>query len=391
MMRVGVGQSQRTILADALEDATTMAMGNAQLAKADLAVVFATVEYQEDYGKLFHTIHEISGCDHLVGCSGMSVLTSAGEFEGESAVAVLVLRSDEVTAKPFLVSSDDSAPIGAAIRESISSEIHENSLLVVLPDVRSVSPEALVHQIGEDGRRLPIVGGAASGSPDGQYIYGWHDEEVVESGIAGMLLTGAFHTEIGVAQGCQPIGQLLEINRAEGNVIYEVNGNPALDALQGALESLTSEELRQSGRVVFIGIAMDRENPAPRRGDFLVRNLVGYDQESGAIAVSEEVSEGQFVQFHLRNSFAAKKEIQEIALDLHERTLEQPPAFGMYFNCLGRGKGLYGEANHDIQIIKQRFPELPVIGFFGNAEFAPIGGKNFAHAYTGALVLCCEE
>ncbi len=390
-MRVGVGQSQRTILADALEDATTMAMGNAQLAKADLAVVFATVEYQEDYGQLFHTIHAISGCDHLVGCSGMSVLTSAGEFEGESAVAVLVLRSDEVTAKPFLVSSDDSAPIGAAIRESISSEIHENSLLVVLPDVRSVSPEALVHQIGEDGRRLPIVGGAASGSPDGQYIYGWRDEEVVESGIAGMLLTGAFHTEIGVAQGCQPIGQLLEINRAEGNVIYEVNGNPALDALQGALESLTSEELRQSGRVVFIGIAMDRENPAPRRGDFLVRNLVGYDQESGAIAVSEEVSEGQFVQFHLRNSFAAKKEIQEIALDLHERTLEQPPAFGMYFNCLGRGKGLYGEANHDIQIIKQRFPELPVIGFFGNAEFAPIGGKNFAHAYTGALVLCCEE
>ncbi len=391
MMRVGVGQSQRTILADALEDATTMAMGNAQLAKADLAVVFATVDYQADYGQLFRTIHEISGCDHLVGCSGMSVLTSAGEFEGESAVAVLVLRSDDVTAMPFLVSSDDSSTIGSAIHERISSETHENSLLVVLPDARCVSPEALVHQIGEDGRRLPIVGGAASGSSDGQEIYGWHDEEVVESGVAGMLLTGAFHAEIGVAQGCQPIGHPLKINRAEGNVIYEVNGNPALDGLQGSLESLTAEELRQSGRVVFIGIAMDKENPAPQRGDFLVRNLVGYDKESGAIAVSENVSEGQFIQFHLRNSASANKEIHEIVLDLHERTREQPPVFGMYFNCLGRGKGLYGKANHDIQIIKQRFPELPVIGFFGNAEFAPIGGRNFAHAYTGALVLCSEK
>ena len=389
-MRVGVGQSQRTVLADALEDATTMAMGNAQLAKADLAVVFATVDYQADYGQLFHTIHEISGCDHLVGCSAMSVLTSAGEIEGESAVAVLVLRSDDVSAIPFLVSSDDSSTIGAAIRERISSKIHENSLLVVLPDVRCVSPEALVHQIGEDGRRLPIVGGAASGSSDGQDIYGWHDEEVVESGVAGMLLTGAFHTEIGVAQGCQPIGHPLEINRAEGNVIYEVNGNPALDGLQGALESLTAEELRQSGRVVFIGIAMDKENPAPQRGDFLVRNLVGYDKESGAIAVSENVSAGQLIQFHLRNPSSANKEIQEIVLDLHERTRERPPAFGMYFNCLGRGKGLYGKANHDIQIIKERFPDLPVIGFFGNAEFAPIGGRNFAHAYTGALVLCSE-
>ena len=390
-MRVGVGQSQRTVLADALEDATTIAMGNAQLAKADLAVVFATVDYRADYGQLFHTIHEISGCDHLVGCSGMSVLTSAGEIEGESAVAVLVLRSDDVSAIPFLVSSDDSSTIGAAIRERISSKIHDNSLLVVLPDVRCVSPEALVHQIDEDGKRLPIVGGAASGSPDGQDIYGWHDEQIVESGVAGMLLTGAFHTEIGVAQGCQPIGHLLEINRAEGNVIYEVNGKPALEGLQGALESLSADELRQSGRVVFIGIAMDKENPAPQRGDFLVRNLVVYDKESGAIAVSENVSEGQFIQFHLRNSVSADKEIQEIVVDLHKRTREQPPAFGMYFNCLGRGKGLYGKANHDIQIIKERFPDLPVIGFFGNAEFAPIGGRNFAHAYTGALVLCSDE
>ena len=390
MMRVGVGQSQRTALADALEDAATIAMGNAQLAKADLAVVFATVDYQADYGQLFHTIHEVSGCDHLVGCSGMSVLTSVGEIEGEPAVAVLVLRSDDVSAMPFLVSSDDSSMIGAAIRERISPKLNENSLLVVLPDVRCISPEALVHQIGEDGNRLPIVGAAASGSPDGQYIYEWLDGEVVEAGVAGMLLTGAIHTEIGVAQGCQPIGRSLEITRAEGNVIYEVNGGPALDGLQGALESLSTEDLRQSGRVVFIGIAMEKENPAPQRGDFLVRNVVGYDKESGAIAVSESVSEGQLIQFHLRNSSSADKEIQEIVLDLHKRTREQPPAFGMYFNCLGRGKGLYGEANHDIRIIKQRFPDLPVIGFFGNAEFAPIGGRNFAHAYTGALVLCSE-
>ena len=247
-----------------------------------------------------------------------------------------------------------------------------------------------MHQIGEDGNRLPIVGAAASGSPDGQYIYEWLDGEVVEAGVAGMLLTGAIHTEIGVAQGCQPIGRPLEITRAEGNVIYEVNGGPALDGLQGALESLSAEDLRQSGRVVFIGIAMEKENPAPQCGDFLVRNLVGYDKESGAIAVSESVSEGQLIQFHLRNSSSADKEIQEIVLDLHKRTREQPPAFGMYFNCLGRGKGLYGEANHDIQIIKQSFPDLPVIGFFGNAEFAPIGGRNFAHTYTGALVLCSE-
>ncbi len=391
MMRVGVGHSQRSVLADALEEAATMAMGNARLAKADLAVVFATVDYRADYGQLFQTVHEISGCDHLVGCSGMTVLTSIEEFEDRSAVAVLVLSSDNVSATPFLVTPDDSSMIGAAIRERVSSRPREKSLLVVLPNVRGVGPEVLLRQIGEDGSDLPIVGAAASGSPDGQYTYVWHNDEVVETGVAGMLLTGAFQTEIGVAQGCQPIGRVAEVTRAEGNVMYEVDGKPALNGLYGALESLSVEELRQSGRTVFLGIAMDKENPAPQRGDFLVRNLVGYDNESAAIAVSENVSEGQLIQFHLRNAGAASQEIREIVLDLYKRTRENPPVFGMYFNCLGRGKGLYGLMNHDNLMIRRTFPDLPIIGFFGNAEFAPIGGRNFAHAYTGALVLCSDE
>ena len=126
----------------------------------------------------------------------------------------------------------------------------------------------------------------------------------------------------------------------------------------------------------------------PTRGDFLIRNLVGINEEHAALAISEEVTEGQLVQFHLRNPLAAAEEIQAIITQLAEKTRSQSPAFGLYFNCLGRGKGLYGAANHDIGIIQEKFPGLPVIGFFGNSEFAPIGGHNFAHAYTGVFVLC---
>ena len=101
----------------------------------------------------------------------MNILRSAGGFEGEPAVAVLVLRSDDVSALPFLVSTDDASTIGTGIRERISNELRENSLLVVLPDVRGVRPEALVAQIGENASEFPIVGAAASGDPSGQYTY----------------------------------------------------------------------------------------------------------------------------------------------------------------------------------------------------------------------------
>ena len=62
------------------------------------------------------------------------------------------------------------------------------------------------------------------------------------------------------------------------------------------------------------------------------------------------------MQFHLRNPAAAAEEIEAIVAQLAEKTREQSPAFGLYFNCLGRGKGLYGVTNHDINIIQEQFP-----------------------------------
>ena len=189
-------------------------------------------------------------------------------------------------------------------------------------------------------------------------------------------------------KGCQPIGKPREVTKADGQVIFELDGEPALENFKGTLQLLTQDDIRRSGGTVFVGIAMDDTNKNPTRGDFLIRNLVGISEQHAALAISEEVKVGQLVQFHLRNPAAAAEEIQAIVAQLAEKTREQSPAFGLYFNCLGRGKGLYGVTNHDINIIQQQFPGLPVIGFFGNSEFAPIGGQNFAHAYTGVFVLC---
>ena len=317
----------------------------------------------------------------------MSVLTSAGEFEEEPALAVMVIRSEQLSAVSFSARGT-AAEVGEQIQKDIQSELGNDALLVIFPDVRAVNPAELVTHLGDDGTELPVVGAAVSGDATGAQMYHWKGEEATEGGLTGILLTGDFNTEIGVAQGCQPIGRPREVTRAEGRVIFELDGEPALENFKGTLQLLTQDDIRRSGGTVFVGIAMDPENKNPIRGDFLIRNLIGINEEHDALAVSEEITEGQLVQFHLRNPNAAAEEIQVILTQLAEKTRQQPPAFGLYFNCLGRGKGLYGAANHDIGVIQEKFPGLPVIGFFGNSEFAPIGGRNFAHAYTGVFVLC---
>ena len=390
MIRAGVGHSFSVSGVEAATQATTMAMGVAKLAKADIAFVFTTVDYQSEYTQLCEAVQKISDCEHLIGCSGMGVLTSDGEFEGRSVVAVLVLRSDQLSALSFCVSEDATSPVGTTIRNRIQPELGKNSLLVVLPDVRCVEPTELIQQIGGNGEVLPIVGGAASGDPMGGQMHQWCGTDITEAGVAGVLLTGDFHTEIGVAQGCQPIGNPAKITRAEDNLIFELDRREAVEVLQESLALLTEEDIQRSGRMIFIGIAMDMSNRSPKPGDYLIRNITGIDPQGAAVGVAERIETGQIVQFHLRNPFAAAEDIHAIVNRLYERAQAHPPAFGLYFNCLGRGAGLYGKADHDIQIIKEKFPDLPIIGFFGNAEFAPIGNRNFAHAYTGALVLCSE-
>ncbi len=50
-----------------------------------------------------------------------------------------------------------------------------------------------------------------------------------------------------------------------------------------------------------------------------------------------------------------------------------------------------GGPDHDVTLIREQLGKFPLVGFFGNGEFAPIGRRNFFHTYTGALVVFPED
>ncbi|MGH7321763.1 MAG: FIST C-terminal domain-containing protein, partial [Candidatus Rokuibacteriota bacterium] len=114
------------------------------------------------------------------------------------------------------------------------------------------------------------------------------------------------------------------------------------------------------------------------------------DQATGAVAVGERVRVGQTVQFQIRDAEAAREDLCGMLEELRKRLAGRRPAFGCYFNCAGRGRGLFGVPDHDVTLIRQHLGDFPLVGFFGNGEFAPIGRRNFFHNYTGALVVFPE-
>jgi small ligand-binding sensory domain FIST len=351
---------------------------------ADVALVFTTGEALDRAHELLHVVRRVTGARAVVGCSGAGVLTERGEIEGRPAVAVLTLGSESLVATPALVETggDIGGPAGADLAERIGGTVAEGGCLLVLPDPGGLEPHALLAALADALGFLPVVGAVAAGTPFFELL----NTDASRGALAGLALSGV-EPVIGVAQGCMPIGAPYVITRAEGNVVREIGSRPAVEILAEAIRSLDDPEARIRRAGIFAGLAMDPAKSPLERGDFLVRNLVGVDRATGAVALADSVRAGQTIQFQIRDARASREDLQATLETLAGRLAGRRPRFGCYFNCAGRGEGLFGVPDHDVTLIRERLGEFPLVGFFGNGEFAPIGRRNFFHTYTGALVV----
>ena len=389
MLRSGAGHSNDADGMHAVEAALSEALKGLGDGAVDAAFLFLTYHHIGDAADIVDVVIDRVETEAVFGCSGMGVLTDARENDREPGVAVLVLGGDHLEVTPIVAEGDDA---GAIIGEQVVARGTADTLLVLICGIYSNSATCL-KQIAEVAGDVPVVGGVASGNPWGAtspQTLQWCGRWIGAYGVVGALLTGV-KVATGVAQGCQPFGQAYAITRAEGNVIQQIAFVPAVDALKEALNTLSAEERADLRNTIFVGLAMDEYAIERGRGDFLIRSLTHIDEQSGAIAINEQVSVGQTIQFNRRTPHAGHEDMVKVMQELRQSVGRPSNTCGLYFNCLGRGFGLYGQPDHDVLVIRKHLGAFPMAGFFGNSELAPVGGRNFVHSYTGALVLIWEE
>ncbi len=123
------------------------------------------------------------------------------------------------------------------------------------------------------------------------------------------------------------------------------------------------------------------------RGDFLVRNLIGGDPNSGVLAVAALPRAGQTIQFHRRDAVAANEDMGEL-LAREKQKIDGATIYGGCICCCnGRGKNLFGQPDHDAELVQKEFGPLGLAGFYGNGEIGPVGEKNYLHGFTASLAL----
>ncbi|MBX3370121.1 MAG: FIST C-terminal domain-containing protein, partial [Nitrospira sp.] len=233
------------------------------------------------------------------------------------------------------------------------------------------------------------LGGLAGGGQDLGENRLFLDDQVYRDGLVGVALSGHIAVRTVISQGCRPIGDRFIVTKAEHNMIQEFGGIPALHCLQTVFEQLNSEERAQAQRALHIGIAMDEQRAQFTRGDFLIRNLLGADQQTGAIVIGDVVQEGQTVQFQVRDAHSADEDLHAL-LATPPRGLPSRPLGALLFSCCGRGKGLFGTPHHDASVLGEHLGAIPLAGFFAQGEVGPVGGRNFLHGYTASIAIFSE-
>jgi len=393
MLKVGVGQSTTRTTSRAIEEAAGQAMARAGINHADLALVFFTVDHLANREDLTSTLRLVTKTDQVVGCSAAGVLTSEGEIEGEAGVAVLVLASDSLYARPFLFQPlrEREREVGGEIIQTLRAASEQNSHLVLFSDPYNGRADQVVQEVEENYGFVPVVGAGSSEDGSQGKTFQLCGEQITTNALSGLLLTGSFDSSIGVSQGCQPVSKPMVITKAEGNLIFEIDHRPAFEVFTQTIKGPLLEDLRRALAFVFIGLPADPQKNSVEPGSYLVRNIIGLDSQKGILAIGENVHAGENMIFTLREPQRAREDLDQM-LQRQVAILDgKKPQLGLYFNCCARGTSLYGLSGIDTAYIQKSLGEFPLIGFFGSFELGPMGMKNHLLAYTGVLVLITER
>jgi small ligand-binding sensory domain FIST len=376
---------------DAIQDLVSQIRSELGAEKTDLALLFLHPEFLAQIEDIYEPLRHAIGARHWVGCTGAGIIGVCREIERQPAISLLVGQLPEVDIAPFSVTQheleESSGPAFWHFQLEVAPE--ENPNILLFADPFSIHSMQLVQALGEAYPAAPVAGGLASGGQQPGDCRLFLDERILDEGAIGVALSGRIALRTIVSQGCRPIGQPLTITRAEKNIIFELAGRPPLEVLQDLLPKLPESDQKLASTALFVGRVVNEYQEEFGRGDFLIRNLIGIDRQSGALAVGDFMRSGQTVQFQVRDGQSAAEDLA--ALLAREARRKRPrPQGAVLFSCLGRGEGMYGVPNHDINALHQMIGPVATAGFFCNGEIGPIGEKPFVHGFSSVIGLFTE-
>jgi small ligand-binding sensory domain FIST len=387
-----------------------------------LALLYITDHYAPQAQDILdHLSAELPEVTDWSGTVGIGIAANNVEYFDEPAMSVMLcdLPSDQyrvfsgVTPLPpvarfkahtALVHADARTPDVAELIEEMAARTDSSYVFGGLASSRTKTVQFALSGNG-NLKGQGAAGGVFSGGLSGVAFARAQD---AASGHLGLMSR--------VTQGCQPVSKSYQITACEGNVITELNGQPALEVMLGDLDISLDDpkEAIDKVRRTLVGLSRPSSHLADgtirRAGQFgadvLVRHLIGLDPSRKGIAIADMPEVGMTLAFCERHAAAARADLMRVCAEIREElepqevTAEVAQALGageaesaphlargiagaIYVSCTGRGGPHFGGPSAELQIIRRALGDVPLVGFFANGEIA----RNQVYGYTGVLTV----
>jgi hypothetical protein len=356
-----------------------------------LVIVFTTEDY--DHSAVLEVIRSTAGETALIGCCTGGLITPDGIMP--AGVAVLALGGDGLELALAIAPGLSTTPVASAeqvaeqIEAELSPDASRQNLTLVFADGLTgplAMDSAIQSAAAVLGPLCPLFGGAAGDNLNYGHTVLFANDRILSDAIVAALISSEAPIGVGVRHGWRPASRRMAVTRSDGNLLYELDGRPAIAIYRELLPevTITAENFRMISRFHPIGFVQARGEP-------LVRLPLAVTTE-GALSCVGTLPGDSFAYImegdpeSLLAAAAAAAEQAMLGIGNH------PPAAAIIINCVTRPPLLGEQSQAEVERIREVLgAETPFIGMYSFGEIAAVDGPPAFHNKTVAVCVLGQE
>lgn len=360
----------------------------------DFAVVFASAPGHFSFSGIMPILHEHLSPRILIGCSGMGVIGDGREIEEGTGLSILAAAGGHDAVREFSFTDKEACGRDATPETMLRAididpaEFKDGSMMIFI-DPLTVSTEYSLSMLDSAYPHVRKFGGLVSGGLEYGDNRMFCDDQVKQQGAVGIMFNSRFNIDT-IVSGCEtPVGSPMVITASNRNVIHSLSNRSPLEVLEDISKQSNPKTRILISQTLVAGIESDiMSYPESGMYDFVMRNIMGIDQETGAIAIGDLVEDGQAFQFHVRDPQRAAGNLKDNLEGYVGKCVveNRPLDAALCFNSVTRGSRMFKQDNHDSKIIADHIGHTPVAGFFSNGEIVSRKGGFMTDEYVSRVM-----
>ena len=376
-MDISLGFSENKDHIQATNEAVGQAIIGLGKTRPDLAIIFTTIEFAHPL--VLKIVNNLLGAIPVLGCSSLGIITNRGIFKHGLAI-MLVSLNEQIFLNLGLVKDVNKKTPFAAGRELGEKLLYgckdvRRNLSLIFSDGLISDGTSLINGLQENlGKSFPLIGASASDNYAYVKTFQYFNRELLTDSCCGMLFGGKVNFGFGIKHGWKALGKIRYVTKSQGNIIQEINGEPAVKLYEDyfAKDALElAKELRRISIFYPIGVYLRGEK------EYLLRNIISI-KDDGSLVTQGDIPENS----PIRLMIGTKDSCLEAALASCEEAKRSLGAkktkLVMVFDSASRFSLLGRHCTRELEIIQAVFgEETPVIGIYTYGEQAPLKSINY--------------